>query len=114
VYSQRLGSTARRAISNASDIWFSVASGWELMIKRALGKLTLPFGESISEQLETDGFRSLPVTLDHVETLHSLPDLHRDPFDRMLIAQARFEGLTIVTADDQIARYSVHVIDATN
>lgn len=92
---------------------FSAASAWEIAIKSAIGKLEVPAGSSISRELELDGFTQLPVTIAHADAVRQLPPLHRDPFDRMLVAQALVEGLTIVTADEALRAYGVAVVDAT-
>src|SRR4051812_8596079 len=97
--SARLGKSARRAIAGAGEVYFSAASGWEIAIKVALGKLTLPPGADIVAELGRNDFRALPVDFLHGASLRALPKIHRDPFDRMLIAQAAAEGLTLVTSD---------------
>jgi PIN domain nuclease of toxin-antitoxin system len=99
---------ARRAIHSASRVTVSAASGWELAIKISAGRLRLemPF----STIVELSGFQKLPVTLEHIERLIDLPKHHSDPFDRMLVAQAQVEGLTLVSHDRALAAYSVPVI----
>jgi PIN domain nuclease of toxin-antitoxin system len=109
---RRLGSRARQAVLAAPAVLFSAASAWEIAIKTRLGKLTLPKGASIEEQLALDGFESLAVTLAHAEAVRALPALHRDPFDRMLVAQASEEDLVILTKDPQIRQYDVRVMAA--
>lgn len=89
------------------ELYLSVASVWELSIKRALGKLR--FTGSFQAAAEKFRLELLPINLRHVEEVETLPRLHRDPFDPMLIAQARVEGLILVTHDDAIARYEVRV-----
>ena len=103
-----LGREARRAIATADLVCVSAASGWEVAIKRALGKLR--FAGAFAPLVTTGGFSELPVSLRHAERLLELPDHHRDPFDRMLIAQALAEDLTIVTHDRQFSRYDVPII----
>jgi PIN domain nuclease of toxin-antitoxin system len=95
-------------------VYLSVASAWEIAIKTSTGKLRFPLDPPMLEQLGRNGFRELPIITAHTEAVRALPLLHRDPFDRMLIAQAQFEGLTIVTADAQFKRYGVPVLDATS
>ena len=115
--SPRLGPKARELIADAaSDVWVSVASAWEIAIKVGLGRLDLsePAHECFPRELERGGFEILPIGLEHALSVDSLPYHHRDPFDRMLIAQARMEGLRIVTADRLFAAYSVDLIDALN
>lgn len=97
-----------------NDLLLSAASSWEIAIKYSLGKLTLPEGPAtyVPSRLRRSGVTPLPVQ--HVHALHvaSLPAHHRDPFDRLLIAQAQVEGLTILTADHVLAGYDVPVVDA--
>ena len=106
-----LGPVSRDAITDPNnDCYVSAATIWEIAIKRALGKLQAP--EDLSGRIERDGFTALPVTLFHGEQAGALPPIHRDPFDRMLIAQAQAEGLTIVTSDRTIPRYAVQTMPA--
>ena len=86
----------------------SAASVWEIAIKESLGKLR--FKGSIAEQVRPNGFEPLSVSLDHAERAGALPAHHRDPFDRMLIAQAQVERLTIVTRDPAFDAYAVDVL----
>jgi PIN domain nuclease of toxin-antitoxin system len=109
---RRLGAQARRSITSAPDVYLSAASAWEIAIKASIGKLTLPRDANISAELALSGFLGLPVEVAHSEYVRQLPALHRDPFDRMLVAQARAEGLRIVTADPQLHAYGVPVLDA--
>ena len=103
--SQALRPVARAAIADPqNDVIFSVASLWELTIKIALGKLTFP------SDLETEGFGMLPVTFAHLRELATLPPLHKDPFDRMIIAQSRSDGLAIVTANPAFAPYGLEIV----
>ena len=108
----RLGRTAQHAIAEAEDVYVSMASAWEATIKVSIGKLRLDsrFEDGISES----GFRPLPIAFRHLDRLVSLPYLHRDPFDRMLVAQALADGLTIVTDDRHIARYEVEWLPASD
>lgn len=109
---RRLGPAARHAIGAAAEARFSAASAWEIAIKSALGKLALPAGADIEAELERDGFVPLPVEIVHALGVRALPALHGDPFDRLLVAQARAEGFTLVTADPALGRYGVPVMDA--
>lgn len=95
-----------------NDLWFSVASIWEMQIKLQLGKLqlTLPLKEIIGSQQRTNGIELLPITFEHVLALESLPAHHKDPFDRLLVAQAIVEDALLVSADPNIARYAVRVV----
>ena len=107
-----LGPVSRDAITDPNnDCYVSAATVWEIAIKRALGKLRAP--EDLSGRIERDGFTGLPVTLFHGEQAGALPPIHRDPFDRMLIAQAQAEGLTIVTSDSTIPQYAVQTMPPT-
>ena len=102
--SKRLSAQARRWIENPENtIFISAASIWEIRIKQALGKVRLP--NSFQQALEQSGFEMLTVNAAHAHAIGRLPPLHRDPFDRMLLAQATVEGLTLVTADDEVAAY---------
>jgi PIN domain nuclease of toxin-antitoxin system len=101
-----------RKLLPMADIWFSVASLWEILIKAQIGKIPLPqpVGPFVMSKLALNGVRILPVTADHVLRVESLPNHHRDPFDRMLIAQSLEEKLPVVTADRFFSRYQVQVI----
>ena len=96
----RLGKTTRRIVAK-SEIVVSTASIWEMVLKNAKGKLPLPQG-SITEQLEAQGFALLPILPRHIEAARSLICTHADPFDRLLIAQAYDERLTLLTRDAAI------------
>jgi PIN domain nuclease of toxin-antitoxin system len=95
-----------------NDVFISVVNGWEIQIKTQLGKLTLPkpLRVLLQEEQATNGFRVLSVTLEHVYALDSFPLHHRDPFDRLLLAQAHREGLTLVTHDPKFSAYSVPLL----
>ena len=88
----------------------SAASIWEIEIKRALGKLPVP--EHLPETILQAGCRPLPITWRHAQAVGQLPRHHPDPFDRMLIAQARCEGLTLMTADPNFRRYDLAPLSA--
>ena len=92
------------------NVFVSAASIWEIGIKRVSGKLQV--ADNFVELVRRAGYTDLPVTFHHAEMAASLSLHHRDPFDRMLIAQAQAEGLTLVTDDSQIARYQVPVMPA--
>jgi PIN domain nuclease of toxin-antitoxin system len=109
----RLSRRARQVLRDpANELLFSVASAWELMIKSQVGKLTLPEPPAryIPDRLSRFAIGTLPVELSHALGLSELPLHHRDPFDRILIAQSQVERLPIVTADPQIAQYPVEII----
>ncbi len=109
----RLSSRAREIISNGNnELLLSAASGWEIAIKVRLGRLQLPYEPErfIPEQLVINAIQSLPIKISHALHTYSLPIYHRDPFDRIIIAQAQLEGLPILTSDPQIAKYKVEII----
>jgi PIN domain nuclease of toxin-antitoxin system len=101
-----------QALLPAADVWVSVASLWEIVTKVQAGKLALPapVSDYLTAKLTQNGVSVLPISFDHVKRLESLPLHHRDPFDRLLIAQSIEEGWPIVTADPLFARYPVDVI----
>lgn len=107
---QRLANECRHAIEHADEVFFSAATVWELGIKRALGKLDFPDG--LAAALTASGFVELAISATHADRAASLPPHHRDPFDRMLIAQAQAEVLTLATADRSLEPYDVTTIDA--
>lgn len=107
----RLARPARAAIADAAnDVYVSAATAWELAIKAPLGKVSMP--DDLGEQLSANALVPLPVQVRHALAVRYLPDHHRDPFDRLLVAQAQIEGLTLVTADQSILRYDVAVVAA--
>lgn len=109
----RLSNTSREILSSgAEEIYFSAATAWELSIKARLGKLTLPVppAECIPAFIAKQGLRPLPVTHLHAVKVYDLPSQHRDPFDRLLIAQAMLESMTILTADHVFEKYPVEVL----
>jgi PIN domain nuclease of toxin-antitoxin system len=105
---RRLSREARRAIATADIVWVSSATGWEAAIKIGKGRLRLR--EPIGVTLVADDFSELPVTLKHAEEFLRIPRHHGDPFDRILVAQARVEGATIVTHDRAFEAYGIPVI----
>ena len=108
----RLLTGTMEAIQNeASDVFVSIVSPWEIAIKKSRGNLNPP--DDLGVQIAEKRFSLLPVSLRHTSAVESLPRHHGDPFDRMLVAQAQTEGLTIVTSDRQIARYQVAIMQAT-
>ena len=96
----------------ANDCYVSHASIWEMAIKASLGKLTLPSPAErfVATQCAINGFHLLPIALDHIGLVEALPLHHRDPFDRLLVAQARIEGLTLVSRDPSLKAYGVAVV----
>ena len=107
----KLSKQAKKAIQDGTNrVYVSAAVAWEIAIKRALGKLDAP--DDLEEIMNANRFMSLPVTIPHALAVLALPDYHRDPFDRMLIAQALHEGFRLVTRDQEIAKYHVAQIVA--
>ena len=107
--SPELSDRARGAVADPDNtVFLSAVVVWEIRIKEALGKLGLPGG--FREALAAQAFTPLAITVDHVHALADLPLLHRDPFDRMLVAQAKVEGFAIVPRDSVIPRYDVPVL----
>lgn len=101
---KRLGPAARSAIADpANGVYVSAAVAWEIVIKRSLGRLA--FEGSVAAALAEEGFEALPVSVAHADGAAGLPDLHRDPFDRIQLAQAQLEGATLVTHDAAILAY---------
>jgi len=112
---RRLGAAARSLIANGTgDVLLSVVSGWELAIKWRLGRITMPddYERFVEDQIAINRLQLLPVLLPHALRVGRLALHHRDPFDRLLIAQAQIEGLPIVTADRVFAAYGVATIPA--
>ncbi|MEO5337877.1 MAG: type II toxin-antitoxin system VapC family toxin [Magnetospirillum sp. WYHS-4] len=106
----RLSDGARRVLADAdNDVAFSVASAWEIAIKAGKGLLILPRDPAsfVAEQVAINGFRILPVGLDHALGVMDLAPHHRDPFDRLLVAQCRIENLPLVTCDPLPAAYGI-------
>jgi PIN domain nuclease of toxin-antitoxin system len=110
----QLSSRARRILSDSSnEVYFSAVSGWEIAIKTRLGRLSLGgdnLEDFVAEQVAANGFQLLPIHLNHALRTYSLPDCHRDPFDRLLIAQALIEELALVTADRKLGDYKVRIV----
>jgi PIN domain nuclease of toxin-antitoxin system len=106
----RLGTTAARVLADRDTLaYWSVASSWEVAIKVGLGKLVLdgPVGDVVRRELDRNGFPLLPIDQAHVLAVADLPRHHGDPFDRLLVAQALAEDLTVLTADPHFAAYGV-------
>lgn len=104
----RLISTVRSRIAVADLVFVSVASAWEVAIKRSLGRLDLP--DTMEAGVIASGFEKLLISFSHAERAAALPLHHRDPFDRMLVAQAQGEGLTLVTRDRRLEPYDVEIL----
>ncbi len=111
----QLGPVARRLIDDPdTDLVLSAVSVWEVCIKWSLGKLTLPVSptEFVDATTTKGGLRRLPIEFEHVLRVASLPPIHHDPFDRLLIAQSQCTGMGVLTGDAQLERYGVAVVDA--
>jgi len=104
---ERLSAAARKLLNNRrNELLFSAASLWEIAIKNTLGREDFRVEPRLLRRgLLDNGYAELPVTSQHAVSIDVLPPLHKDPFDRMLLAQATCEGITLVTGDAQLARY---------
>lgn len=108
---RKLSNQAREAIeAPTNDVLVSVAGIWELYLKASKGKLRLP--ADLEARICADGISILPIRFSHAKRVAELPWNHRDPFDRMIVAQALAEGLTVVTRDEDIRRYDVPILPA--
>jgi PIN domain nuclease of toxin-antitoxin system len=103
----RLSATARKLIdTSANELLFSAGSIWEVAIKRSLGRGDFQADPRLLRRgLLDNGYSELPILSDHVVAIDSLPPIHKDPFDRLLVAQASVEGITLLTADSVVAQY---------
>jgi PIN domain nuclease of toxin-antitoxin system len=109
--SPSLSEATRKAIADGSNlVCISSVSIWEIVIKQALKKLVVP--DDFRAVLAEEPFRFLDMTIDHAFAVRDLPDLHKDPFDRVLIAQCKVEDLTLVSKDSNMKRYGIPVLDA--
>jgi PIN domain nuclease of toxin-antitoxin system len=109
----QLSAEVRALIANGNnEIFLSAASAWEIAIKAAKGRLTLPEppDQYVAERMRLHHFSALPIELSHALEVYRLPDIHQDPFDRLLIAQSQLEKMPLLTADSEINRYQVEVI----
>jgi PIN domain nuclease of toxin-antitoxin system len=105
-----LSEEIKTRLDHEPDIWVSAATIWEVSIKQAIGKLAE--SAELPERIRGSGFRELSISFDHVIAAGRLPPLHRDPFDRMLVAQARCDDLTLVTRDPRCKQYDVAILAA--
>lgn len=108
--SDKLYGPVRDAIATAEQVYISIASVWELEIKRSIGKLDLPAADWGS--VSASGLTPLDITLNDAVIAAALPTIHRDPFDRMIVAQAKNRGLTLVTRDTRLLEYGVPSLKA--
>ncbi len=108
---RELGELARASIADpANEVFVSAATAWEISVKRASGKLEASF--DVADAIAGNAFAALSIDVEHAVVAGELPLHHRDPFDRMLVAQAQLEGCALVTADAQLGRYEVELLDA--
>jgi PIN domain nuclease of toxin-antitoxin system len=107
---RKLTAAARRAIEAADAVYVSAASAWEVAVEIGLGRLRP--SRTVEQAVEESGFLELPITFRHAARVAALPAHHRNPFDRLLVAQAEVEGLTLVTRDPVFGRYDVERIEA--
>ena len=103
-----LDSGIKERLDHEPDVYVSAATIWEVAIKQAIGKLPEPAG--LPELIRASGFAELPISSQHAMAAARLPLIHRDPFDRMLVAQARDEDLTLVTRDSRCQKYDVAIL----
>jgi PIN domain nuclease of toxin-antitoxin system len=104
---ERLSTAARKQLNSPkNELLFSAASLWEISIKKSLGRDDFRVEPRLLRRALLDnGYQELPITSEHAVGIDALPDLHKDPFDRILLAQAVAEGITLLTADARLARY---------
>ena len=105
-----LADDIKATLDHEPDVYVSAATIWEVAIKQAIGKLPEPAG--LPGRIRDSGFAELPITSQHAITAGRLPPIHRDPFDRMLVAQAQHENLTLVTRDRRCQKYEVAILPA--
>ena len=111
--SPRLSARAREEFARAeNEVYLSAASAWEIAVKHRLGRLPLPAGpdDFVPAQRKAHGIEPLPVDEEAALHVAQLPNLHRDPFDRMLVSQAALQGLVVMTPDDAIRQYAVRTL----
>jgi PIN domain nuclease of toxin-antitoxin system len=109
----RLSNAARVLLQDrANGVFLSIGSIWEIAIKVGVGRLRMPseLRAFLADQVARTGFSLLPIAFEHVVAVHALPQHHRDPFDRLLIAQSRQEGLSLVSRDEKLALYDVELV----
>lgn len=108
---KRLSRAARSAVeAGENEVFVSAATGWEIALKKSIGKLAAP--DDLEAELIRQQFERLPITFRHVSELEALPLIHKDPFDRMLVAQCKSEGLVLVSRDPQMKAYGIMILEA--
>lgn len=106
-----LAQQARSTMTEPNNrVIVSIASVWEIAIKKALGKLEAP--DDLEAMIEDAGFELIPIAFPHAWAIKDLPRYHDDPFDRLLVAQAKVEGLTLITRDERLKQYGIRIIEA--
>ena len=105
-----LADDIKARLDHEPEVYVSPATIWEVTIKQSMGKLAGP--ADLPERIRDSGFRELPISVEHAMAAGRLPLIHRDPFDRMLVAQARYEELTLVTRDPHCHKYEVPILTA--
>lgn len=108
----QLNKQAQQVFTEGEEIYLSAASSWEIVVKYGVGKLNLPQapGKWIPETLTKFSIRALPITVTHTIAVAELPTHHKDPFDRILVAQARSEGMLLMTEDSEVNKYPVEIL----
>ena len=109
---EKLSESARKLLTaSENSLFFSVASIWEIVIKRGLGREDFKVNpQRLRKMLIAHGYTEMPIAAEHVFAIETLPFLHRDPFDRLLVAQARVEGMLLLTADATVSQYRESVL----
>lgn len=108
---KRLAEDIKQEITNPDNtVFVSIATIWEIIIKSAKKKLKAP--KDIKGDIQASNFQLLPIELEHVLEVRKLPDIHKDPFDRIIISQAKAENLTLITSDEKIWKYNIPLIKA--
>jgi len=108
----QLNQQTQKVFTEGEEVYLSAASSWEIVVKYGVGKLNLPKAPTklIPEALTKFAIRALPITLAHTLAVEELPKHHKDPFDRILIAQARSEGMVLMTEDLEVSKYPVEML----
>lgn len=113
IWGKNLSDLARTTFENPeNDLYLSAASYWEMTIKISLGKLqvTHDWSARFDQEMQSNSIRWLPITKEHCQRLLTLPKIHNDPFDRLLVAQAQVEAMALLTADTNIQQYPISTI----
>ncbi len=109
--SDNLSDNAKEKLEDDKKVYVSIASFWEIAIKQSIGKLDIDVSpKELVDQCIESGMYILPIKPEHLDLIKTLPDIHRDPFDRLLIAQAKSENLTFISRDEKIAQYDIDVV----